>query len=260
MPLIDTEGRVFGRWAVVDALLGAFLLLALPAGFLAAVLFREPAPVLREVAPAAMSQGSGQQVEIRGEHLRPYMRVSFGTVQGPAFLFYSPTQAFVPLPPLEPGTYDVVLYDYMREVGRLPGAFTVVGPPRPPTVRVEVEGAFAGITSEMATSMAPGHLMNAADGLISETLAVGTAQPAVARVRVSDDRTVTVPMASLVDLPATLALSCPTSVTSDGYLRCSTGGVALAPDVHVVLQGPAGRIVFRVDRIVDAQAEESPRP
>lgn len=250
MAVIDQRGRVFGRVALVDALLLAFLVVALPAGYAAAVWFRDPAPVLREVAPSAMSQGSGQQVEIRGEHLRPYLRVSFGTVQGPAFLFYGPTQAFVPLPPLEPGTYDVVLYDYMREVSRLPGAFTVVGPPRPPTVRIEVEGALAGLTQEMADGLTPGQLMNAADGLVSEILHMGAPQPAVARVRVSDDRVVDVPMEGLVDLPVTMALTCPTRLAATGEIRCSTGGVVLEPDVHVVLQGPAGRVPFRVSRVI----------
>lgn len=250
MAVIDQHGRVFGRIAFVDALLLALLLVALPAGYAAAVWFRDPPPVLREVTPAAMSQGSGQQVEIRGEHLRPYLRVSFGTVQGPAFLYYSPTQAFVPLPPLEPGTYDVVLYDYMREVDRLPGAFTVVGPPRPPTVRIEVEGAFAGLTEEMAAALAPGQLMNAADGLVSEILRMSAPRPAVARVRISGDRVVDVPMEGLVDLPVTLALTCPTSLAASGEIRCSTGGVVLEPDVHLVLQGPTGRVPFRVAQVV----------
>lgn len=258
--MIDAQGRVFGRWNLVDALLVGLLLVALPAGFAAARLFRDPPPVLHSVSPGAMSQGTGQQVEIRGEHLRPYMRVSFGPVQGPAFLYYGPGQAFVPLPALEPGTYDIVLYDYMREVARLPQSFTVTGPARPPTVRLEVTGAFAGISREMAGALTGGQLMNAADGLISETLSIGVAQPGVARVRIAEGRTVEAPMDGLFDLPATLALTCPTSVAADGYLRCATGGVVLAPDVHVVLQGPAGRLAFRVDRLVDAAPAAEPRP
>lgn len=259
MPLIDADGRVFGRWNLVDAAVGLLLLVAIPAGFGAALLFRDPPAVLREVSPAVMSQGSGQQVEIRGEHLRSYMRVSFGSIQGPSFLFYGPAQAFVPLPPLEPGVYDIVLYDYAREVGRLPQAFTVVGPPRPPTVRIDVDGAFAGITREMVDALTAGQLMNAADGLIAETVTLGSTRPAVARVRLSADATVAAPMDGLFDLPATLALTCPTSLASDGYLRCSTGGVVLAPDVHVILEGPAGRLVFRLDRVHPASGAE-PQP
>lgn len=260
MALIDGHGRVLGRWNLVDALLVLLLVVAIPAGYGAALLFRDPPPVLSEVAPAVMSQGAGQQVEIRGEHLRPYMRVSFGAAQGHGFLFYGPSQAFVPLPPLEPGTYDVVLYDYMREVGRLPQAFTVVGPPRPATVRIEVAGAFAGISHDMASALSAGQLMNAADGLIGETMTVGAPQPAVARVRVSNEGVVDAPMEGLFDLPATLALTCPTTLAADGYLRCATGSVVLAPDVHVILEGPAGRLAFRVDRIVPAAPGAETRP
>ena len=47
------------------------------------------------------------------------MRVSFNTVQGRTFMIGSTEVAEVDLPDLDPGTYDVVLYDYAQEVDRL---------------------------------------------------------------------------------------------------------------------------------------------
>ena len=46
------------------------------------------------------------------------MRVSFNTIQGRTFLIGSTKFAAIDLPDLAPGTYDVVLFDYMQEVDR----------------------------------------------------------------------------------------------------------------------------------------------
>lgn len=255
MAAIDAQGRVFGRVNLVDALLAALLLAALPAGYGAARLFREPQPMLKEVRPSTFSQGAAQQVEILGERLRPYLRVSFGSAQGPAFVYAGPDRAFVPLPPLEPGTYDVVLYDYMREVSRLPGALTITAPPRPPTVRFRVAGAFTGLTPEMAGRLEVGLPMSEASGLLAGIETLGTPRPAVARVRVSDTDTVTVPLRGLQEVPATVIVTCTTIVDAAGVLRCAMGSLTLAPDVNLVLEAPGVRFGFRIDRVGEALAD-----
>ena len=45
---------------------------------------------------------------------------------------------------------DVVLYDYMQEVSRLPGAFTLAPAPSPPTIAVEVSGFITAPMREQA--------------------------------------------------------------------------------------------------------------
>src|SRR5262249_47313037 len=112
MPIIDERGRVFGRLNLVDAAIVALVLGPLPAACGAYRLFKDPRPTLSKVVPGKLNQGPNLQTEIFGENLRPYMRVSFGDFQGRTFLFGSPTSAIVQLPDLEPGQYDVVLYDY----------------------------------------------------------------------------------------------------------------------------------------------------
>lgn len=257
MALIDDRGRVFGRFNLVDALLVAAIVLALPAGYAAHVLLRAPDPVLTAVLPGAIEQGSTRLIEINGEHLRPYMRVSFGDVQGASFQFYGPTQAFVPAPALEPGAYDVVLYDYMREVSRLPKALTVTGPARPATVRLKVRGAWAGLTKEAVASLKLGVSLNSYDGVIVAALTMDPPQPAVARVRVSDAATVSVPMEGLFDVPGTLMVRCPTTVTAGGAIECATAGTRFAPDMHLPIQGPLGRLMFRIEA-VEPDAEAAP--
>jgi len=258
MALTDTRGRLFGRLNLVDALLAAFLLVALPAGYAAHLLLRAPEPTLRTVAPAAIEQGSTRLIEIDGDNLRPYMRVSFGDAQGPSFQFYGPRQAFVPAPPLEPGTYDVVLYDYMREVARLPKALTVTGPVRPPKVQLRLRGAYAGLTPAAASTLKVGEPLNATEGVIATALSLEAPRPAVARVRVSDALTVSVPMDGFVDVPATVLVTCPTSVGSGGAIECATSGTRFAPDMHLTIQGPAGRLLFRIEQFEGAEAAGGP--
>lgn len=249
MTWIDRQGRVFGRLNVVDAGILLIIGLAIPAAYAAHRLFRDPPATLVRIAPVAVEYSTTRLVEITGEHFRPYLRVSFGDQQAASFQFYGPTQAFVPVPALEPGVYDVVLHDYMREVSRLPQALTVTGPITPPPISLRIDGAYVGLTAAAAAALQIGQPMNATDGLYAHIETTGDPRPAVARVRVSDAVTVPVPMADLLELPATLVLTCPTSVGPGGVLRCATGGVTLAPDMHLSFESPAGRLLFRVDRV-----------
>lgn len=259
MPLIDQHGRVFGRLNLVDALLVLLAILAMPAAYAAHRLFRDPPARLIRVSPDSVEQGATRLIEIQGEHLRPYMRISFGGQQAGSFQFYGAGQAFVPAPSaLEPGSYDVVLYDYMREVARLPSAFIVSGPMRPPSIRLRVRGAFIGQTEQSIAKLALGEPWNATEGVTATIESKEAPRPSVARVRVSDT-TVTVPMAGQLELPATVVVTCPTQVGPGGVLRCATAGTTFAPDMHLGIQGPSGLLLFRIDQI-DGVVTEARQP
>jgi hypothetical protein len=249
MPVIDSQGRVFGRFNLVDALLVVLLIAAVPAAYAARVLFRDPPPQLTTISPSTADQGVDRLIELTGANLRPYMRVSFGTTQAASFQFYGTTQAFVPLPALEPGTYDVVLYDHAREVARLPQAMSVTGPARPPQVQLRLRGAFIGLTSEQAPQLIEGRPWNATEGVIGAIETREAPRPSVARVRVSEGVTVPVPMDGRLEVPAAMVLTCPTSIGPGGVLRCATAGVTIAPDMHLTFQGPFGNLLFRIDAV-----------
>lgn len=250
MPVIDSQGRVFGRFNLVDALVVVVVVLAMPAAYVAHLLFRDPPPTITRVWPPAVEQGSTRLIEIQGSNFRPYMRVSFGDQQAASFQFYGPGQAFVPAPSqLEPGAYDVVLYDYMREVARMPKAFAVSGPMRPPSISLRVRGAYIGLTAATIPTLVPGQPLNATEGVIAAIETQQPPRPSVARVRVSDATTVSVPMAGQLELPATIIVTCPTHVGPGGVLRCATAGATFAPDMHLTFQGPAGLLLFRIDEI-----------
>lgn len=250
MSFIDQQGRVFGRFNLVDTLLVLLVIVAMPAAYVAHRLFRDPPAGIVRLWPEAVEQGSSRLIEIRGQHLRPYMRISFGDQQAASFQFYGSELAFVPAPSgLEPGAYDVVLYDYMREVARLPKAFTVSGPMRPPSIKLRVRGAFIGQTDETVSKLTVGEAWNATEGVIGHIEAKEAPRPSVARVQVSEATTVSVPMPGQLEVPATMIVTCPTSVGPGGVLRCATAGTTFAPDMHLSFQGPAGLLLFRIDAV-----------
>jgi len=130
MTLVDDRGRLFGKLNVVDALI-AFLVFGLvPLLFAAYLLFRPMPAGLTSIEPAQIQAGSSVDLTIRGNHLRPFMRVSFDAHQAGGFLFADPSRAVVPVSAMPPGVYDVILYDHAQERARLPKALEVLANPR----------------------------------------------------------------------------------------------------------------------------------
>lgn len=254
MPIVDDRGRVFGRVNLADAALLLFLAVLIPAAYGAFLLFREPVPTLSLVTPHVLQEGPGLQVEIRGAHFRPYMRVSFDDQQGLAFWFVNADMAVVPLPALKPGQYDVVLYDYMREVARLPKALTVEPALAPPTVQLEMSGVITSLTADQVRLIAPGHQFRDGSGPIAEVLSVGQPEPDVIRITVGDRSTITVPVRDRLQLPARVRTSCLVQPSPDGTLRCTVGGVVLARDVNIRYPGLQTGVTFHVNEIGAASA------
>lgn len=249
MPIIDERGRVFGRLNLVDAAIGLLLLVLLPAAYGSYVLFRDPPARLMAVVPSVVRQGAGPQVEVRGEHFRPYMRVSFDALQGRTFLYYSPASAFVQLPDLPPGKYDVILYDYMQEVSRLRGALTVDAPPPPPTVVVEVSGYLTALTDELVKLLQVGHHFPEGAAVFSELVAVGPAEPEVLHIKTGDKSMLTVPGSGLLQLPVRIRMACVIDRAPDGALRCTVNGVPLVTDANVGVPGLSRLLNLRVREV-----------
>lgn len=127
MPLIDDRGRLFGRLNIVDFAVVLVVGLLIPLSYGAYLLFRPQPPQILAIEPARVLPGTAQ-VNVRGEHLRPYLRMTIGTV-GTTFLFANPEGGVLQLPPLlPPGSYDVVILDEAQEVGRLSGGLTIEAP------------------------------------------------------------------------------------------------------------------------------------
>src|SRR5688572_30990206 len=156
MAIVDAEGRLFGRWNFIDAVVAVLVLGLIPLGYAAYALFRTPPPVLTSIEPTEVSEGPKQRVTVRGVNLRPYLRVSFNTLQGATFLFEDSTKAVVDLHPMPPGTYDVILYDLAQERHRLPSALTVRAGPTATLSDLIVTGRFFNLTPAVAAQKKPG--------------------------------------------------------------------------------------------------------
>lgn len=260
MSAIDSNGRLWGRVNLVDALLIVLAIAAGPFAYGSYALWRDPEPRLLEVLPATVQSAPGLQVEIRGEHLRPYMRVSFGDHQAPSFIFVSPTVSVVPVPAILPGTYDLVLYDYAREVARLPGAFTLTAPVSPPTAKVRVRGALTGLTEAQVALIVPGLSLPVVNPIVT-VMAVGASGPSLARVKVGDSVTIPATLDRLREVAVTVALSCTVQLGGDGVFRCGAANVPLAPDANILLLAPWGNVNLWVGQIeADDSSTGVPKP
>jgi hypothetical protein len=245
MALTDSRGRVFGRMNVIDLLVGLAIVAAIPIGYAAYALWRTPAAQLTAVLPATLAEGPNLQVEIHGERLRPYMRLSFGDRQGLAFYFVSPTVAVVPMPPLEPGVYDLILYDYSREVARLPKALTVETPPPPRSVTMAASGSFVEIAENIVPLITPGLALGPDGGAVRS---VAAAVRAAARIEIAPGSAITLPVSRGIELPAAIDLTCRLDVTADGRQRCLVGESIVAKGAIITLPVFSG-LRFRVDEL-----------
>lgn len=152
--MIDAQGRLFGRFNVVDAAAAAAVLVILPTIYATYVLFRVPAPIITAVEPATLEVADQLRVRIRGRNLLPYLTAYIGRTGEPIsvflddrqnsvarFLIETPEAAVLDLPKLGPGQYDIYLYSEAQQLAHHASAFAVTRPaqaedaPKPPPVR-----------------------------------------------------------------------------------------------------------------------------
>lgn len=242
MAIVDAEGRLFGRWNVVDAVVVVFVLGLIPLLYGAAMLFREPAPTLRSVEPSALPAGPNQHVTIKGENFRPYMRVSFGPNQGANFKFKSVNEAEIDLHEMAPGVYDVVLYDIAQEQSRLPQAFTILPSPLPAT-RVTLIGVFGNLDAERVKMFKPGDVIEG----VGTIRVVGQPMPAQMRVN-SNGLTVEIPVDKAFMLPAEVESPCEIG-NQTGVPYCIANATSLQASVVMMGRHGTGPLPFQIDQV-----------
>ena len=152
-------------------------------------------------------------------------------MQGRTFLIGSTKAAQIDLPDLEPGIYDVVLFDYMREVSRLPKALTVLPLSPTATVEMKVSGSFKQVTESLANQLRVGtRFPTAAADPLAEITAVAPRRPAQL-ILTAGEATFRLPLAGELELPATLRLKCFTQANPDGTIHCAMSGPLFAASV-----------------------------
>jgi hypothetical protein len=244
MTIVDADGRLFGRWNFVDVLV-LFLLVALvPLGYAAYLLFRAPDPQVVSISPTEVIEGPNRRIEVRGLNLRPYLRVSFNSLQGRTFLFQDTTKAEVDLNEMPPGVYDVVLYDFGQERHRLPQALTV----KPnlsvaPSGEVMAVGRFISLTKDTAALVRKGMTLPFPGELVD------SAPPRVAVPKVFFGAAlIDVPTPDKLEVPAILKLTCFMKLTA-GLPECGRADFTLRPQhVLTMAEGDVG-LSFQVDQV-----------
>ena len=230
MALVDDRGRAFGRFNPVDVFVFALVVVMIPIAYGAYALFRTPPAKLRGIEPKQFTMGPNLRVRVNGTNLRPFMRVSFSTVQGRTFMIGSTATAEVDLPDLDPGAYDVVLYDYAQEVDRLPKALTILPRAMAPTVTVSVDGRFVGLNQAQVDALRPGAKFEQNNHVSGTVLAAGSRRPGALQMRTGETG-IAVSLPGLYDIPAALELECFLESNSDGSVRCTVYGPAHAASV-----------------------------
>jgi hypothetical protein len=252
MAIVDDRGRMFGRFNPVDVFVFVLVVVMIPVAYGAYALFRTPPAKLIGVEPKQFTMGPNLRVRINGTNLRPFMRISFNTVQGRTFMIGSTETADVDLPDLEPGVYDVVLYDYAQEVDRLPKALTMLPKVATPTTTLTVNGFFVGLNQTQIESVRPGLKLTQGNHVVGSVLAVGGRRSGALRMR-TGDTVISVGMPGAFDLPAALELECALETTSDGSYRCIAYGpvhsALVAVDSVLSVPIPGGAFGFQVDDV-----------
>jgi hypothetical protein len=141
MALVDSRGRLFGRINVIDAVVLAAVIAAAPAMALGYRALKHQPIEVSDVRPSTLTVGQPMRVQLTGREFRPFLQAYAGRTGQPftlpevdrlsqraTFLLASPTSVELVLPELQPGTYDLRLYDQGHEVASRTAAITVREP------------------------------------------------------------------------------------------------------------------------------------
>ncbi len=257
MAVVDDRGRIGGKVNLIDAVIAVVLLGLVPVAFGAYLLFRTPQPKLLGIGPKTLYQGSNLRVRIDGENLRPFMRISFNAIQGQSFLIGSTNYAIVELPDLAAGSYDVILWDYKQEMGRLKNALTILPLAPTPTVEMEVRGSFKGLPQERSKALKAGDTFPSTGAPLATIVSIGESTPSAMQVR-AGGAVMTVPIGNKTDLSAVLRVHCFILANPDGSARCSVAGPVqqsdIAPGSILSLAGVDGYVPFQISEVLQSPA------
>jgi hypothetical protein len=242
MAIVDDHGRLFGRLNLLDAVLLVLLVGLVPLGYAAYALFREQPPRLDSISPARSQPSSHLEVTVKGENLRPYMRISAGPHQAVDFVFRGTGEVLVPFSNLPPGEYDIVLFDQAQERFRLPKALVIEPSTLPPTEIVGV-GAFGNLDAAGAAKITAGLQLPG----VGEVLAVGKPVPDLTKV-FSSTALVGVPIPNALRLPAIVKFRCYIRA-QQGRPHCTVGDATIAPTALMMLPTPLGQTPYQIEQV-----------
>jgi hypothetical protein len=246
--VIDRNGRLFGRFNLVDAAAIAVLVFLIPVGYATYLLFKPSRPVIEsvtrvEVGPEERRVAGGSmltaKLKVRGSGFNPLLRARIGTHESLGFVFENPNSADVLVGVVPTGNHDLVLYDGVQEVARARGAVDMQ-PRIPTTVR-----AYGWLTLLAAsdTTLKAGF---ASDPLVPgafRIVAIGEPRPARSRIAIGDN-VADLPIKDVVERAAELIVNC----DWPSAFPCAIGGQGLTQPPPITVTLPGG-YTFQIEEI-----------
>ena len=149
MSWIDRNGRLGGRWSVVDLLFLLFLLSLSPLVPYGLRVLRPMPPEITAVVPGRCSPG--ESVRILGTNFQDGLRVNFGGVPAFSSEYYGSDLAIAYVPPdLAPGSYPVRLENPRGGAAVFDKPLELTPPGPRPQVPVVITCAFTDLSPEEA--------------------------------------------------------------------------------------------------------------
>lgn len=252
MTIIDDHGRLFGRINLVDGAVAAFVLLLLPLAYGSYLLFRPAVPRIDSVSPSIISKEERRvavggrltaKFKVTGTGFTPLLRARIGDAEALGFVFENPNSADVLVGPVPPGSHDLVLFDGVQEVARVPGAITV----QPDAASfVRAVGWLIDLDKDLVKTLRLG-LAFPESSPAFEILALGPVRPGRSHVRLAGSN-IDRPAEGLEEREAVLTIRCDPSFDDP----CTLGERPenLQPPVVVSLPGPTRYFHFAVDELL----------
>lgn len=251
----DERGHLLGRINLLDASIGAIVLVLIPVGYAAFLLFRTPKPAITSVEPAEVTRieeraGGGSLVagklKVRGNGLRPVLRASIDSQPVIAFIFESPTSADVLHGEVGPGAHDLILYDGVQEVARAVGAVKGLQKPALIEGRVRVVGTLIDLDEAAAGALRVGMKYPQEGPALSEIVGLGDTRPDVRDMRTAGARSV-VTATGRWQRPAAVLVTCDLSMPDE----CRVGDEPIGNRVMSIPGAPPA-LRIRVEEVVPA--------
>lgn len=257
MSVIDQDGRLFGRFNLVDATVVAFIALLLPIGYATFLLFRPERPTIESVTRVELGNeerrvSSGTiltaKLKVRGSGFNPLLRARIDTIDAVGLVFETPNSLDVIVGIVPSGTHDLILYDGVQEVARARGAVEVQASDGP---SVRAYGWLTDLSPAYAEKLAPGFASDPTIPGAFKIVALGPVRPARARVAIGS-ATADLPLPGKSERAAEIVVRCdwPSSQT------CSVADQRLTqlPPITILLPGP---LRFEIQEIA---ASDEPTP
>jgi hypothetical protein len=245
--VIDRNGRLFGRFNLIDAAAVAVVLFLIPVGYATYLLFRPAQPAIESVTRVEVTAeerrvagGSmlSAKLKVRGNGFNPLLRARVGDHETLGFVFENPNSADVLVGLVPEGRYDLILYDGVQEVARARDAVDMQ--PRVPTsVRAYGWLTLLTPTNELKAGFASDPNAPGAFRIIS----IGEPRPARSRLMVGDV-VADLPVKDLVERAAELLVNC----GWPSAFPCAIGGQAFSQPPPITVMLP-GSYVFQIEEI-----------